>query len=276
MRWSTETNVLRENTSCCRKQASNQEGDLVQAAGAHPGPGNNFLIFEDRRSDSPFIERVWRSHTQRAGTFLSVASSKFEMVVTRQEGKVFLTVRGPETQATTADCPANGEWLGIRFKLGTYMPRLLPATLINRNDVTLPAISDRGFWLNGSRWQYPTFENAEAFVRRLERAGIIWRDPTVDTLLYGPPPGTSLRSAQRRFLKWTGMTQSTFRQIERARFAAGLLRQGVSIADTVYRAGFFDQAHMTRSVKHLIGHTPARIIRGEAQLSFLYNTEPTD
>ena len=248
----------------------------MRATGAHTGPKLDFLMFQDRRSDSPFIERVWRCHSLRAGTFSSVASSNFEMVVTRHEGRVFLTLRGPETRATMADCPANGEWLGIRFKLGTYMPSLLPALVIDRNDVTLPAISDQTFWLDSSHLQYPTFDNAEAFVRRLERAGIIWRDPAVDALVQGPPRGTSLRSVQRRFLKWTGMTKSTCRQIERARFAAGLLRQGVSIADTAYRAGFFDQAHMTRSVKHLIGHTPACIIRGEAQLSFLYNTEPFD
>jgi len=247
---------------------------LTKAAIAGHRSRNDFLTFEDRRSDSPFIERVWRSYSQQAGAFVSVASCNFEMVVTRHQGKVFLTVRGPETHATAADCPANGEWLGIRFKLGTYMPSLLPATLIDRNDFTLPANSDQSFWLNGSRWQYPSFENAEAFVSRLERSGIIWRDPVVDDLLSGPRPGASVRSAQRHFHKWTGMTRTAVRQIERARYAVGLLRQGVSIADTVFRAAYFDQAHMTRSVKQLMGQTPASIIRGEAQLSFLYNTEP--
>ena len=29
-----------------------------------------FIIFEDRLSDSPFVERVWRCHSERAGTFL--------------------------------------------------------------------------------------------------------------------------------------------------------------------------------------------------------------
>jgi hypothetical protein len=236
----------------------------------------DFLIFDARRSDSPFIERVWRSHSLRAGPFLSVASSRCELAVTRHEGKVFLTVRGPETKATVAQCPSNGEWLGIRFTLGTYMPSLLPATLMDRNDVTLTAISDRGLWLDGSRWPLPTFENAEAFVRRLALAGLIWRDHAVDKLFHGPPLRTSLRSAQRHFLKATGITPTAVQRIERARYAAGLLRQGVSIADTVFRAGYFDQAHLTRSVKHLIGQTPARILGGEAQLSFLYNTELAD
>jgi AraC-like DNA-binding protein len=243
-----------------------------------------FLIFEHRPSESPLIERVWRSRSERAGTFLSVAASNIEMVVTRHEGKAFLTVRGPETKATSAECPANGKWLGIRLSLGTYLPALLPAVLADRKDVTLPGISDRCFLLNGTHWELPSFENAEVFVRRLARAGIVWRDPAInaaldDAALEGSrrePRAKSLRSTQRHFRKVTGITRSAFRQIERARYAANLLRRGAGIADTVFQAGFFDQAHLTRSLKHLIGHTPARIIRGEAQLSFLYNTSPPD
>jgi len=34
-----------------------------------------FLIFDDRASDSPMVERIWRCHSERAGTFLSVAAS---------------------------------------------------------------------------------------------------------------------------------------------------------------------------------------------------------
>jgi methylphosphotriester-DNA--protein-cysteine methyltransferase len=81
-----------------------------------------------------------------------------------------------------------------------------------------------------------------------------------------------LRSAQRHFLRATGITHNAIRRIERARHATNLLRQGVAIADAVYEAGYFDQAHLTRSLKHLIGQTPAQIIRAEEQLSFLYKT----
>jgi methylphosphotriester-DNA--protein-cysteine methyltransferase len=55
----------------------------------------------------------------------------------------------------------------------------------------------------------------------------------------------------------------------RARHATNLLRRDVSISDTVHEAGFFDQAHLTRSLKRLIGLTPAKIAREEHQLSFL-------
>ena len=174
-----------------------------------------FIVFEDRPSDSPFVERVWRCHSERAGTFHSMAASHWEMVVTRHKGKTFLTVRGPETKATTADCPAEGEWVAIRFKLGIFM-RLLPASnLRDRRDVTLPEATSRTFWLNGSAWEYPNFENAETFVRRLADGGLIAIDPSVDSALQGQRRGLSLRSAQRHFLRATGITHSTIRQIER-------------------------------------------------------------
>ncbi len=38
-------------------------------------------------------------------------------------------------------------------------------------------------------------------------------------------------------------------------------------------AGYFDQAHLTRSLKHFTGQTPVQIVRGQEQLSLLYNTD---
>lgn len=233
-----------------------------------------FLVFNDRPSDSPFVEKLWRSHSERAGTFVSVAACHFEIAVTRHQGRTFLTLRGPETKATMADCPAEGEWLGIRFKLGTFMPWLTPGILRDRRDVTLPAATCRSFWLNGSAWEYPDFDNADTFVARLVRKGIIARDSVVDTALRCDRAVVSERSAQRHFLHATGITRCTARQIERARHAANLLRDGVSILDAVFDAGYFDQAHLTRSLKYLIGQTPAEIVRAKQQLSFLYKTTP--
>jgi AraC-like DNA-binding protein len=231
-----------------------------------------FLIFDGRPSDSRFVERIWRCHSERAGTFLSVAASHWEMVVTRHKGKTTLTVRGPETKAATLDCPAEGEWLGIRFKLGTFMPQLPARSLLDRRDVILPEATDQSFWLNGSAWEYPDFENAETFVNRLVHDGLIAVDLPVDASLRGQRQELSIRSTQRHFLQATGMTQSTIRQIERARRATNLLKQGVSILDTVHETGYFDQAHLTRSLKYFIGQTPAQIIRADKQLSFLYKT----
>ena len=236
--------------------------------------GPTLLTFTDRPSDSPFVERVWRSRSDASGVFLSVAASHFEIAVTRLEGRISLTVRGPETKATPADLPGGGEWLGIRFRLGAFMPGFSPGDLKDRHDVTLPGAASRSFWLNGSAWEYPDFDNAETFVGRLVRKGIVVRDAGVEAALENQPGRLPIRSVQRRFLRATGISHRTVRQIERARYATTLLQQGVSILDTVYDAGYFDQAHLTRSLKTLIGQTPVQVRQGRQQLSFLYKTTP--
>ncbi len=231
-----------------------------------------FIIFEDRPSDSPYIERVWRSHSVGVGTFTSVATSSFGIVVTRHNGKTFLTVRGPESKATPAECPAGGEWIGVHFKIGTFMPTLLPGDLRDRNDVNLPAASDRTFRLEGTAWEYPTFENVDTFVARLVRQGLIAKDPCVEIALRDEVTTLSRRAVQRRFLHATGMTQQVINQIERARRATCLLRCGTPVLQVVHDLGYFDQAHLTRSLKRFVGHTPAQIARGNEQLSLLYKT----
>jgi len=243
------------------------------AAASRRTESGALIHFEDRLSDCPFVEPVWRCRSLCGGAFTSVAAGHFEMALTRLRGKTFLTLRGPELMASAADCPAEGEWVGIRFKIGTFMPQRPPGSLRNRNDLTLPDASSRAFWLNGSAWEYPDFENADAFVQRLVQRGLIVRDGAVDPVLRGEGGALSLRSGQRHFLRATGLTYSNYRQIERARYAAGLLQDGVSILDAVELAGYFDQAHLTRSVKRLIGMTPAKIRQGDNQLSFLYKTE---
>ena len=231
---------------------------------------SEFIHFEDRVSDHPFVEKIWRCHSDRADTFLSVASNSFEIAITHLTGKRFLTLRGPETKATTVDCPAEGEWVCIRFKAGTFMPGFLPGSLRDHQNVTLPSAASRSFWLNGSALKYPTFHNAETLVGRLAKCGALARESIVEDTLLRCPQGLSLRSVQRRFLRFTGVSYATFRQVERARNAGMLLREQRSILDVVSLLGYFDQAHLTRSFRRFIGQTPTKITK--KQLSFLYKT----
>jgi hypothetical protein len=60
-----------------------------------------FIDYEERRSDSPLVEAVWRCESAQAGTFLSIAASQVEIVLTRVRSRTFITVRGPETKATS-------------------------------------------------------------------------------------------------------------------------------------------------------------------------------
>lgn len=220
--------------------------------------------FEHRQSDSPLVEAIWRTETESAGSFISAAATHFGMVITKYAGQTTITMRGPETRATPADFPAGAEFFGINFKLGTFMPHLPPKLLIDRRDLHLPeTASDKSFWLHGSSWQVPTFENVDTFVDRLLRQGLIVHEPVVDAVIQGRPQTLSIRSVQYRFLTATGLTLSTIRQIERARQATALLESGIPILDAAFETGYFDQAHLTRSMKRFMGQTPAQIVRSK-------------
>lgn len=232
-----------------------------------------FLQFEDRESDSPYVARVWRSWSHGGGSFLSMAEGSIELVITRLPGFLAVTLRGPVSRGTMVECPPNGEWLAIRFRLGTYMPRVATAALIDHQDMHLPVLPDGRFWLSDRAWEIPTYDNAEQFVAQLAGAGIIARSHATDAVTEGDVDWMSQRSVQRHFRHVTGMTFSSYRQIQRARRAANLLSAGCSVLNTVSDAGYFDQAHLTRSVKQLIGMTPARLVHEKPQLSFSYKTE---
>ena len=234
-----------------------------------------FAVDDERGSDSPFVERMWRATSEHGGPFLSIAMSHWEMVVTKLSGRTTVTVRGPETKATPLQCPAGGEWLGIRFRLGTIMPDLPPRALVDAA-TDLPETGRRAFWLRGSPWEVPDYDNAETFVNRLVRDGLLVRVPVVDAVLHGELNERSLRTAQRHFVRTTGLTHGAVRRIERARYATTLLQQRVPILDVVHEVGYFDQPHLTRSLKHFIGQTPAQIMTGKKaeQLSLLYKTVP--
>jgi Helix-turn-helix domain len=220
-----------------------------------------FFTLEERPSDSSFVQAVWRNQSERSESFISTAGTHWEMVVMRHAGRSTLTLRGPEMKASPADLPAEAEWLGITFKLGTFLTDFLPGSLVDRQDVNLPETTGSSFQLCGSTWEFPTFENADTFVDRLVRAGLLVRDPLVEDVMHEVPLDLSPRALQYRFRRATGLTRKAVQQIQRAWQATALLEGGCSSLDTAYQLGYFDQAHLTNSLRRYMGQTPAQISR---------------
>jgi AraC-like DNA-binding protein len=216
------------------------------------------FVIEHRSSDSVFIERTWSSESEPAPFFLSVAASRWQMVVTNQEGVSRLAVRGPETHATVTAIPADAEFFGIVFSLGTFVPGLPLVDLVDRA-VTLPAPSRKSVGFGGSQWELPTIANADTFVERLVAHGVIARDPFAAEWTTTDPVGVSTRTVQRRVARATGLTRRTIRQIARAELAVEALTAGRSPLDTALMLGYADQAHLTRSLQRFVGQTPARV-----------------
>jgi hypothetical protein len=124
-----------------------------------------FLQFEDRKSTSPFVERIWRCKSGAGGTFLSTAEGNIELVITRLPRFLAVTLRGPVSKGTLVECPPD--------------------------DLT---------------WEIPKYENAEVFVNRLARAGVIARSHATDAAVERDVDWMSRRSVQRHFRRVTGMT----------------------------------------------------------------------
>jgi hypothetical protein len=217
------------------------------------------IVSEERRSDSPYVEAVTHGWTESDGSTVRPAECHWHLVVVRQAGDTRALAVGPFTGAGVASWGVGAEILWIRFALGTFMPHM-PARNILDTETILPDATSKSFWLGGSAWPFPDHENAEALVERLVREGVLARDPVVGAASTGrPPQGLSPRTLRHRFLRATGLAQGAVRQVERANRAATQLRRGIPIPDVVHEQGYFDQSHMTRSLKRWVGRTPARI-----------------
>ena len=213
-----------------------------------------------RPSDVSFVQAVYQARSIGGGSFVSTAASNWEMVITKQKEKITLSIRGPETKASPSPIPTDAEFLGIIFRHGMFMPSLPGSKLVNE-EIHLLGSSKNSFELFGGTWEFPNFENVDTFVNRLLHKELLSHDQVVDDVLRGKTQDLSLRSIQRRFLHVTGLTYKGIQQIERARQAVTLLQSGMPILETTYQTGYFDQAHLTRSLKLLYGQTPGEIIK---------------
>ena len=218
------------------------------------------IRYEERLSDSPYVETIMHGWTESDGSTVRPAESHWHMVLRRLNGTVDFLVVGPWMRAGVISYTEGAELIWIKFKLGTFLPHLPTRHLLD-SEMILPGASGKSFWLKDSAWQFPTHENADTFVDRLAREGLLARDEVVNAVLDEQPIVAAERTVRHRFLQATGMAYNHIRQIERARGAAALLEQGVSILDVVEQGGYFDQPHLTRALKQWVGKTPAQILR---------------
>ncbi len=128
-------------------------------------------------------------HTASDGTAIRPAENHWHMVLVKRNGLMQLRVVGPLVKAGELPYIEGIELLWIKLRLGTFMPHL-PTTDFRDAETILPDASSQSFWLKGSAWQFPNYENADAFVERLVREDILVRDPLVDAALHGDAEDT--------------------------------------------------------------------------------------
>ncbi len=215
------------------------------------------IIYEARESDLPYVETITQGWMDSDGSTVRPAEVCWHMVFVRYQGIIQPLIVGPLTSSGVVHFRKGAELLWIKFKLGTFMPHL-PARTFLDCETPLPGAASQSFWLKGSAWQLPNYDNAETFINRLVRDDVLTHDPVVNGALQGQPQAVAPRTVRHRFLRTTGLTQTHIYQFERAQQASALLQQGVAILDVVDQLGYFDQPHLTRSLKRFVGKTPAQ------------------
>jgi hypothetical protein len=215
-------------------------------------------FMEGRESDSPYVEMVWQGESGPNYTPTCPADANWNLLILKHGRRIQVLVEGPLTKAKYKEQPEGAQFLVVKFKLGAYLS-YLPVTNLLDDAATLPEGAGKSFYLNGSLWQLPSFDNVETFVARMVREELLVSEPVVKGVLQNEPQAFSARTVRRRFLHATGLTPTVIHQIERAKQAMMMLQDGMSILDTVFAAGYADQPHLTRSLKRFVGATPAEL-----------------
>ncbi|MCA9908008.1 MAG: AraC family transcriptional regulator, partial [Anaerolineae bacterium] len=140
------------------------------------------IIFQERESESPYVQTVTHGYTASAGSTVRPAEAHWHMVIVKLEGETRLLAVGPWSSAGIASWGEGAEIVWIKFRLGTFMPHLPVNKLIN-NETLLPGAASNRFWLKGAAWQFPDHEDAETFVNQLVREDILASDPVVSAAL---------------------------------------------------------------------------------------------
>lgn len=214
---------------------------------------------EGRSSDAPYVDSIWRGDADNDHTLMCPADGRWNLCFTRLNGQVEVSIEGPLTQAASITHVKGVDWLVIKFKLGAFLSCITTSDLLD-GEIRLPeAASQQSFWLGGSCWQLPSFENADTFVDWLVREQIVQFDPVIDAALRDIPQSLSARSVRHHFLQTIGLRQSHVRNIERARDAMLRVNHGVPILDVVHELGYADQPHLTRSIRRYMGYSPSEV-----------------
>ena len=221
-------------------------------------------ISETRSSDSPFVQSVTRVRYTGESIDVEPPDGHWAMVFLKHHDQTQILHTGTVTKPVTLRFEKDDEYMGITFKPSTFLPRFPAKQLVNTG-MFLHVLNKRKFWLENDVWEIPSFDNTEVLVKKLVDKRLLATDDIVDRILRDLPKAFSIRSMQRHFMQTTGITLKYFRQIQRAREASTLLQTGTTPLEAALATGYYDQAHMTNSLKKIIGKTPAALVQSGAR-----------
>ncbi len=176
---------------------------------------------------------------------------------------------GPSTRWLTTRADGESPTIGLRLSPGSARESLA-LDLAEVRDRQVPLADAAGRAVAG-RW-------GDA-LRAGTAAGLLgavpgWIAVADRSARHGVPVGVlgrelawSERQLRRRMVEHFGYGYATLVRLRRAERAQRLLAGGHSPADVAARAGFSDQPHLTRELRHFTGRTPGRLAAQPAESS---------
>jgi Helix-turn-helix domain len=239
---------------------------------------------EERESDSPLVAKVRRVRFVSDAPALVVPDGNWDLLFVRSPEGPSVAFQSGQISAPVSEGGWRGtEVLAVSFRTEVYMPRWtirrarpgalrfdsdgsgmasalkLEQLMLGMNGMARPIEGDRRFWVGPERLEIPRFESAEQLVAAMAQRGLLEKDRVVARALRGVRQRLDERTIQRHFATVAGISFKGIRQIERVHRAASLLRLGQPAAQVAAELGFTDQAHLSHSVKRLLGLTPRQI-----------------
>lgn len=187
------------------------------------------------------------------------AKSNWDLMVIRDAKGMSALLAGPRSHAVSVDYDEDSEYIGIEFKMGAYFQPFRTSNMVNNTEL-LPGARRTSFRLGDTRLEFPTYENVELFVKKLQRHNLLQNDMVIHKTVSGQALDLSARTVQRHFLLATGLTHKRYQQIARAQHAVELLKAGTPAIEVAYELGYSDQFHLSRSLRTLVGQTPSQIL----------------
>ena len=207
-----------------------------------------------RPADSPFVHSITHWTIGTDDTAIATPDGCWDFVVLKRDTQTTILLTGQTTIAVPLNFAPGDEIMTISFKASAFLAFITSSALLDH--AIILSKTHNSVQLASDVFEIPTFANAEAFAQSLVSKGHLYQDDVVEALLANHPLAYSPRSVQRHFMRTTGMTYTYFRQIQRARRAAALLQSGHLASEVAYESGYADQAHMSRSLKRILGQTP--------------------
>jgi AraC-like DNA-binding protein len=217
---------------------------------------------ETRRADSPsaarFIARIERVDYSAAVLDVARPDGTWDLVFRQGSCGLMVLQTGQTDHAVPLRGEAGERYFNIAFRPEVYMPRRPGAGMANQGHVHALA-GPRHCVIDGQRLELPTFDNAEQFVMALARHGLLEVDRLVQRAGQAGWQRVDDRSLQRHSAHVTGLSPKKLQQIVRADAAMSLLQQGLCPADVAAQLGYTDQAHLTHSLRRILGMTPGQV-----------------